>query len=168
MTDRGLPTERWSTCELGHVHWGARGGAGLLLRCATGDEPTYLLARRSRQVDESAMWGIPGGAIKAGESPDAAARRETSEEIGTVPAYRVTEICHQDCGGGWVYHVICADVEHEFEAFCLQETDATGWFTRTQMRRLPLHSGVRAWLAGDPRLKRGSSTDGEPVGDQSR
>ena len=43
--------------------------AGLLLRYAPASaEPTYLLQLRARSVDEGATWGIPGGAIKEGES----------------------------------------------------------------------------------------------------
>ena len=142
-----LPVERWTICRYDHVHWGALGGAGLLLRHASAaGQPTYLLQRRSRSVDEPGTWGIPGGAIKTGESPEAAARRETLEEIGALPRYRVSEIEHQDCGGGWIFHIICADVERQFDAFCGQETDATGWFTREEMRNLTLHPGLRAWL----------------------
>jgi hypothetical protein len=43
--------------------------------------------------------------------------------------------------------VIGADVDSPFEAFCMRETDATGWFTREQMRDQPLHPGLRRWLA---------------------
>ena len=95
------PGERWTICALDHVHWGANGGAGLLLRhVPAGTEPRYLLALRSRLVDEPASWGIPGGAIRDGESPEAAARREMVEEIGQVPRYRVAADQVQDCGGG--------------------------------------------------------------------
>ena len=45
--------DRWTFCGLGHVHWGAHGGAGLLLRYVPrGGEPVYLLTERSRWVDE--------------------------------------------------------------------------------------------------------------------
>jgi len=142
-----LPAERWISCDLDHVHWGANGGAGLLLRYAPENaEPTYLLAQRSRWVDEGGRWGIPGGAIRDGESPEMAARRETVEELGTLPSYRVTGIESQDCGGGWIFHTITADVEDRFDAFCGQETDATGWFTREEIRSLPLHPGIQRWL----------------------
>ncbi len=142
-----LPAERWTTCHLDHTHWGALGGAGLLLRHAPArGEPTYLLQLRARSVDEGATWGIPGGATRSGESPEDTARRETVEEMGVLPAYHVTAIDHQDCGGGWIFHVICADIDAEFDAFFGQETDAAGWFTRDQMRNLTLHTGVKAWL----------------------
>jgi 8-oxo-dGTP diphosphatase len=145
--DRPAPGERWTICTLDHVHWGANGGAGLLVRFApAGAEPRYLLALRSRSVDEPATWGIPGGAIRNGESPEAAARRELLEEVGQLPPYRIGADEVQDCGGGWQFHVLLADVEEIFDAYSVLETDATGWFTTQEMRNLPLHSGVRRWL----------------------
>jgi len=141
------PGERWTICRFDHVHWGANGGAGLLLRYATtGAEPRYLLALRSRSVDEPATWGIPGGAIRDGESPESAARREAIEEIGQLTPYRVAGVELQDCGGGWRFHIFLPDVDEMFDAYSVLETDATGWFTPQEMRNLPLHSGVRRWL----------------------
>ncbi len=149
------PAERWTICPLDHVHWGANGGAGLLLRYApAGADPVYLLLRRSRQVDEPGTWGIPGGAIRDGETPEMAARREVIEEIGSLPAYRLQRLELQDCGGGWNFHIFTADVDEPFEAYAAHETDATGWFTERMMRNLPLHTGLRRWLE-----ERGSSPD---------
>jgi len=39
-----------------------------------------LLVRSSYRVE----WNFPGGSVKSGETPDAAARRELAEEIGLV------------------------------------------------------------------------------------
>lgn len=139
--------EHWTICPVGHVHWGAHGGAGLLMRyTAPGSATRYLLALRSRWVDEPATWGIPGGAIRAGESPESAARREMSEEIGRLPTYRIAADIAQDCGGGWQFHIFLADVNEMFAAYSVLETDATGWFTAEEMGSLPLHPGVRRWL----------------------
>ncbi len=147
MNKKAAPTARWTVCDSGHVHWGADGAAGLLFRYMPPErEPRYLLQQRSRWVDNRGTWGIPGGAIRQGESPEAAARREVEEEIGLRPAYRVVEVQVQDCGGGWKFHIISAEVDQQFEAFSVQETDATGWFTREEMRRLPLHPGFQKWL----------------------
>ncbi len=151
MSSRPAPADRWTICAADHVHWGANGGAGLLLRYRPHKgEPTFLLAQRSRWVDEGGRWGMPGGAIRDGESPDMAARREAIEEIGELPAYRVTDRGTQDCGGGWQFHVISADVDRPFDAYCLTETDATGWFTVEQMDNLALHPGLRRWLDEHP------------------
>jgi 8-oxo-dGTP diphosphatase len=142
-----LPTDRWMVCEKGHVHWGAAGGAGFLFRYAPSQgKPVYLLQQRSRWVDYGGTWGIPGGAIKYVESPEVTARREVAEEIGVLPGYRVTGVEIRDCGGGWKFHILTADVDEPFLAFCAQETDATGWFTVEEVRNLPLHPGFQEWL----------------------
>jgi ADP-ribose pyrophosphatase YjhB (NUDIX family) len=139
--------ERWTICPLDHVHWGANGGAGLLLRYApAGAEPRFLLALRSRSVDEPATWGIPGGAIRDCESPESAAGREMIEEIGQLTPYRIAAVEVQDCGGGWQFRIFLADVDEKLDAYSVRATDATGWFTRNEMRNLPLHSGLQRWL----------------------
>ncbi len=68
-------------------------------------EERFFLEQRSRSVDEGGSRGIPGGAIRAGETPEAAARREMEEEVGTVPPYRKTGGTVQECGGGWRFHI---------------------------------------------------------------
>jgi 8-oxo-dGTP diphosphatase len=68
-------SDRWTFCSQGHIHWGANGGAGLLLRFAPGrSKPGCALAGWSRWVDEGGTRGIPGGAIHDGEPAEAAAR----------------------------------------------------------------------------------------------
>lgn len=91
--------------------------------------------------------GHAGGAIHNGESPEAAAHREATEEIWPVHGYRITEIEVQDCGGGWKFHIVSADAGQPFTAYTAEETDATGWFTLSQMATLRLHHGMRQWIA---------------------
>jgi 8-oxo-dGTP diphosphatase len=139
--------DRWTACAKGHVHWGALGGAGLLFRHEPeGGAATYLLTQRSRWVDYGGTFGIPGGAMREGETVEAAARREAEEEIGRLPPYRITGIDEQDCGGGWVFRIVKADVDEQFVAYSMEETDATGWFTLAEMRTLHLHPGFARWL----------------------
>jgi len=47
--------------------------------------------------------------MKKGETPRVAARR-VAEEIRPVPYYRVTGIEVEDCGGGWQFRMVSADV----------------------------------------------------------
>ena len=143
--------ERWFFCRAGHIHWGALGAAGLLLRhLPQRGQPVYLLVERSRWVDEGGTWGIPGGAMHHGESPEEAAHRAAASQIWPVPAYRVTGTAAQDCGGGWKFHIVCADVEAPFTAYTARDTEATGWFTVPEMSGLRLYSGVRRWVGEHP------------------
>ena len=75
-----------------------------------------------------------------------------SEEIGHLPSYRLAGIDAQDCGGGWQFYIMVADVDHEFTAYCVNETDETGWFTAAAISNLPLHPGLRRWLETMPKL----------------
>jgi 8-oxo-dGTP pyrophosphatase MutT (NUDIX family) len=143
--------ERWFFCRAGHIHWGTLGGAGLLLRHRPPQgQPVYLLAERSRRIDEGGTWGVPGGAIHHGESPEETAHRAAAEQIWPVPAYRVTGIVVQDCGGGWKFHIVGADTGAPFTAYTARDTDATGWFTIPEMDHLRLSSAVRRWADEQP------------------
>jgi 8-oxo-dGTP pyrophosphatase MutT (NUDIX family) len=53
--------------------------AFVLLRSPEG---RVLLLRRAKGEDHAGEWGLPGGKLKAGESAEAAAVRETLEETG--------------------------------------------------------------------------------------
>ena len=46
---------------------------------------TVLFLRRLEGDDWDGLWWFPGGACEPGESPPAAAARETAEETGLVP-----------------------------------------------------------------------------------
>ncbi len=97
-------------------------------------------------MDQPGTWGIPGGARREGESPQAAARREAEEEIYPLPPYRITGIDAQDCGGGWIFYIVSADVDSAFLTFCVRETSAIGWFTRGEIDTLGLHPQFRNWV----------------------
>src|SRR4051812_21000235 len=44
-----------------------------------------VFVKQYRAALDRELWEFPAGSIDAGESPDAAARRECEEEIGRVP-----------------------------------------------------------------------------------
>lgn len=71
---------------------GARHAAALLLLYARHEVPVFALTRRHDGLAQHAgQVSLPGGAIDVGESIEAAALRETEEEIG-VPTNRVRVI----------------------------------------------------------------------------
>jgi 8-oxo-dGTP pyrophosphatase MutT (NUDIX family) len=53
--------------------------AGVIVRAGDG---TMLFLRRGTGSDHAGEWGLPGGGIDGDEAPEAAARRELSEEAG--------------------------------------------------------------------------------------
>lgn len=46
----------------------------------------FILRDDKPTIDEPNKWGLPGGVVEAGESFDAALKREFNEELGIVPA----------------------------------------------------------------------------------
>jgi hypothetical protein len=66
-------------------------------------------------------------------------------EIWPLPPYTVTGVDVQDCGGGWRFPVVRADVSEPFTAYAASQTDATGWLTLAEMRAMRLHPGFRQW-----------------------
>jgi hypothetical protein len=52
----------------------------------------------------------------------------------------------QDCGGGWQFKIVRAEVERPRTVHAARETDATGWFALDEMEMLNLHPGFREWV----------------------
>lgn len=144
-------SEYWVDCEKPGCgeHWGPNGAAGLLVRHHGDDDQTrYLLQRRSSWVDHGGTWGIPGGALHDGESPEEGARRETEEEMGSLPDDVEHHHTHTDDHGGWAYHTVIADSPKQFHPHGDWDGESTdhGWFTKAEMKNLPLHPGFAATL----------------------
>lgn len=58
-------------------------GAGILFVCL--DDNSLFLLLRSPYVSEPGRWGVPGGTLEGQETPSQAAKRETKEEVGSLP-----------------------------------------------------------------------------------
>ncbi|MEM5388487.1 NUDIX hydrolase [Paraburkholderia phymatum] len=102
-----------------------------------------------------AEWGLPGGSIRAGETPDAAAQREMEEEIGfsshpLVPLVPVGSVC-----GTWDGR---RDRVHFFELHLdsipelrldNREIIAAHLASPEELRSIALTGAVTAFLDGD-------------------
>jgi ADP-ribose pyrophosphatase YjhB (NUDIX family) len=95
-------------------------------------EGSLLLIRRLK-APEAGCWGLPGGKVDFGETLEAAARRETIEELGVdlgkLVFLCVTDQIHADGSAHWVAPVyLAAAVVGEPS---IQEPDkhsGLGWF----------------------------------------
>ena len=156
-----------SACDLGdgwvvaadsELCWGLYGAAGLLLRHQEAGDTHFLIAERSAHVHHPGTWGIPGGALHRGESPEDGARREAEEEFAPVPDYEVVEVIVEDFGG-WSYSTVVADAagtaSHPSSSLpavepVTYEHTRCRWATVAEMAHLQLHPGFARLL---PRLR---------------
>lgn len=139
----------WTWCAQGHQHWGRYGAAGLLLR-ARGH---VLLQLRAGWSHEGGTWGVPGGARHPDENAEAAALRETGEEVAVdLGSVRVLGVSVED-HGGWSYTTVVARAPSLLAAAVGNgETVEVRWVPDEAVTDLPLHPGfAAAWprfLAG--------------------
>lgn len=141
----------WTTCGLGHRHWGVFGAAGLLLRRGPNRDAELVLQLRSTQSHHGGTWGIPGGARDEGESAVQAALRESAEEAGIAATDLSPEGTFVDDHGGWAYTTVIATAVGDPKPRPVDhESDAVRWARPEETSRLPLHHGfARTW----PRLR---------------
>jgi 8-oxo-dGTP pyrophosphatase MutT (NUDIX family) len=97
--------------------------AFLLLRSPSG---TVLLLRRAKGEDHAGTWALPGGKLKAGESPEKAAVRECVEELGWNPGSAGAFHCRRVRDGVDAVTFL-RDVESEFTPRLNSEHDAWRW-----------------------------------------
>ena len=122
--------------------WGAAGAGCYFVAADTG---RVLFLLRSRFVNEPNTWGIPGGAVDAGEDPREAAVRECGEELGDFPdPLGVSDLPdYVGTDDGWVFKNFAVLVPHEFTPALDWENQGHGWFAPEQIPRLDLHPGIR-------------------------
>jgi 8-oxo-dGTP pyrophosphatase MutT (NUDIX family) len=144
------PEDAWVDGPQG-VYWGTFGAAGLLL---AHPEAGVLLQLRAIWSHLGGTWGLPGGARKADETPEAAAIREADEEAG-VPPELVTVLGSSVFDlGYWSYTTVLARAERLFTPIVGDaESEALRWVPLEEVETLPLHPAFgSSWPALRSRL----------------
>lgn len=94
----------WHEGSDGQRRWGRHGAAGVLFRYASPGSPDrFYLAKRGVSTHQGGTWGIPGGALKDGENPEDAARREAFEEVGYGGPWRAESVFQDSPASNWSY-----------------------------------------------------------------
>ncbi len=143
-------TDGWTTCALGHRHWGRAGAAGLLLFRDGADGPEVLLQHRAVWSHHGGTWGTPGGALHYGESAADGALREVREELGLVADDVVLGARSVDDHGGWSYTTVLARPARSIEVTDLRldgESDGVAWLPLAGLDEVELHPGLAASLS---------------------
>ena len=138
-------TDGWTTCALGHRHWGRAGAAGLLLHRSGPDGTEVLLQLRAVWSHLGGTWSTPGGALHPGEAAHEGALREAQEELGLLPDDVVLGARSVDDHGGWAYTTVLATPARSLEPADLRlngESEGAAWFPVGDLRRVPLHPGL--------------------------
>ncbi len=145
----GLDGDGWIRCDLGHLHWGRFGAAGLLSYARDeGGQTHVLLQRRSWWSSHGGTWGLFGGARQRDESATAAALREAAEEC-TLPAdmLRIRAAVRDD-HGRWAYDTLVAELPRLLRVDPLSmETAAAAWVPSGAVEQLELHPGLAVFWA---------------------
>jgi 8-oxo-dGTP diphosphatase len=147
----------WTSCGLGHRHWGRHGAAGLMLVRSVAGDTVVLLQHRAAWTSDGDTWGIPGGARDSHETPMQAALREAAEEAGIIADdVEVTGLWHDD-HDGWEYVTVVASVLSDVDLIANAESAELRWVPVGEVGALHLHPGfartwpsVRTYLLNDP------------------
>jgi 8-oxo-dGTP pyrophosphatase MutT (NUDIX family) len=143
-------TDGWTSCALGHQHWGRAGAAGLFLHRDSPGGPEVLLQHRALWSHHGGTWGTPGGALHHGETADDGALREVREELGLTADDVVLGARSVDDHGGWSYTTVLARPARPIEAADLTldgESTGVAWLPLAGLDEVDLHPGLAASLS---------------------
>ena len=140
----------WTAAEKPHADalaktgfWGKQ-GAGCIFYAQ--DTQKFLVAHRSRGVEQPNTWGTWGGAIDSGENPKDAVRREAEEECGYSGKMELIPLFVFSHSSGFTYHNFLAVIPKEFTPRLDWESQGFKWVSFGDWPT-PLHPGLQKLLS---------------------
>lgn len=113
-----------------------------------------LLLRSSKEKNYAGHWGLPGGGVDAGETPESGATREAREEMGDqAPTGRKRLLDQRRTPNNWIFHTFAQACDTCFVPVLNDEHSGYGWFA-LDMLPTPIHPSIEATLK-DCRVKDG-------------
>jgi 8-oxo-dGTP pyrophosphatase MutT (NUDIX family) len=126
--------------------WGRAAAGSILIAQDTG---RVCLSHRSPKVQEPNTWGMWGGAMDAGETPEQTAQRELQEETRYTGPVKFFPLWTFEHSSGFRYYNFAAVIDQEFEPQMDRETQGFLWFDLDDDESwpTPLHPGVNTLLS---------------------
>ncbi len=134
---------------------GAKIAAGIIFVSPDGE--VLLLKRAGEEGVDNYVghWALPGGGAEDGETPEQAADREASEELGgAAPVGRKRLIDRKVTPNGMVFHTFAQPVDTKFTPTLNEEHSKFGWFRLDELpgdgndlAPEPMHPAVKAVLS---------------------
>jgi 8-oxo-dGTP diphosphatase len=104
----------------------------------------YLVGRRPEFKRHGGLWEFPGGKVDLGESMLEAARRELAEEL-SLSTKRIGRTLFSSCDGDAPFEICFVEVAIEGEPIPHEHSEV-GWFTASELGRLPLAPADAAFV----------------------
>src|SRR4051812_11928493 len=133
----GTRVKRWAmrvAYQLLRVYWYIARPDTYSVKCLLVAEEEVLLVRHT--YGDRSRWWLPGGRIKRGEAPSAAARRELREELGVGPPLRAIATWFERKRATTTYYCFKAEVAAANLTVNAGEIAEARWFPR---EGLPTH-----------------------------
>lgn len=118
--------------------------AGRVVACVVARDERLLVCQRPPGKRHGGLWEFPGGKTEVGETDDAAAARELSEELG-VEVTAVGPSLFEVVDPGSDFTISFLEVEIRGEPVCLEHS-AIRWATLTDLVELPLAPSDAAYV----------------------
>jgi len=166
----GTRAKRWAmrvAYQVLRVYWYLVRPDTYSVKCLLLAEDEVLLVRHT--YGDRSRWWLPGGRIKRGEAPSAAARRELCEELGIGPPLRAIATWFERKRATTTYYCFEAEVAAANLRVNAGEIAEARWFPRDRLptHREPLVSAVLGGTGG-PFLSIAEANKERPSGRRAR